>query len=172
MTQSRTNERSGFTIIELLVYMVIATVAIVTITGFMVDVIKYAAGTKAKKEVQQNSRLVMSRISQDIRNARSIQAIALPPNNHQLDLVDASGKSVTYLLADTSVTYNDHVNPISTLTGSRVRVVQLDFQNQTSSNSNEVTITLTIAQQSASAPANQQYSETLSSTIVRRQSLY
>jgi len=53
--------------IELIVYLGIATVALLVFYGFAADVMRSAARAKTTSDVQENARIVMSRITQDIR---------------------------------------------------------------------------------------------------------
>jgi hypothetical protein len=162
----------GFSIIELVVYMFIATIAIVVTTSFMVSVTKQAALGRVRKEVLDNSRLVMTRIVNDVRSSQSVTAVALFSPN-ELHLTNAAGELVEYRLNSTqsTVEYTDPIDTV-TLTSGRVRVTNLTFSNQTAGNPDEVTINLTVEQFSPTTQISQKYKTQLTSTAIRRRSLY
>lgn len=58
---------AGFTLIELIVYLGIATVALLVFYGFAADVMQAAARIKTTSDVQGNARVVVSRITHDVR---------------------------------------------------------------------------------------------------------
>jgi len=161
---------AGFTLIELLIYISISTAAILVFTSFMVDVTKSAARAKSTKEVQQNARLLLERLTQDIRTARSIDSAGV----NQIVLFDASNIKVQYCLTDTDkiVHYlkgeGDCFISTSELSSDQVRVTKLDFQQ----NSGTVKVDLTVQQKNQNPSTSEKSQISLSSTIVPRSSIY
>lgn len=64
--------RSGFTIVELLVYIGITSIALVVFTGFMVNTVASTSRARQIQSLQQNARFVLDRLSQTVRNASSL----------------------------------------------------------------------------------------------------
>ncbi|OGY88952.1 MAG: hypothetical protein A3B30_03985 [Candidatus Komeilibacteria bacterium RIFCSPLOWO2_01_FULL_52_15] len=164
--------QDGYTIVELLVYMAISTLAIVVLTSFMVDVTKYAASTRARKDIEENARLVFSRMTQDIRSARVLNAVGAGSN--ELDFQNGVGAALGYRWNTGSfiLEYNDGSGTWTALTTDKVRVTNLNFTNQTTGNPDEVTVDLELHQKNPSAPAGQQYGIHLVTTVIRHGSVY
>jgi len=159
---------AGFTLIELLIYMSIVTLVVVVFSSFMVDVTKSAARAKTAKEVQQNARLILERLTQDIRKATDVD-VALPPG--QINLTNATGE-VSYCLVNNVVHYLEgSVNcsaAAASLSNDQVRVTQLNFTDD----SGTYKIDLTVEQRNQNPSASEKSQISLSSTIVPRSSLY
>jgi len=65
-------KKSGFTLIEILLYAVIVGTVLLFMSGFIINVIDSKTKNDANLEIQNNVNLAMERITQDIRNARAI----------------------------------------------------------------------------------------------------
>lgn len=57
----------GFTLIEFLIYIAIVSLSLVLIAGFALDIIQGGTKTFVHREVQQNARFAMEKISRAIR---------------------------------------------------------------------------------------------------------
>ena len=116
---------AGFTMIELIVYLGIATIALLVFYGFAADVMRAAARTKTTSDVQGNARVVMSRIMNDVRASSAAAA----PGGQLTLTVGASPKC--YFLETGAVKYYDCSNHAtdSTLTDSSVNVSALTFND-------------------------------------------
>lgn len=162
------NNTSGFTAIELIIYLSIVTVAALVFTSFMVNVTKNAAQSKISKEVQQNARLMISRITQDIRSAKDINIAqsVLDSDHGKLALVTNTGVS-TFLWNNERAIYNDGSGPVDLSTDS-VGVTKLRFEKD----GNAVTVALTVQQKIGITEPSASDSISLSSTTVPRQLIY
>ncbi|MFA5070565.1 MAG: prepilin-type N-terminal cleavage/methylation domain-containing protein [Patescibacteria group bacterium] len=163
----------GFTLIELLIYMGISTIIVVVLTSFMADVLKNAAKTKITKEVQQNARFITAKITQEIRNAQSIN----------IDTFDLTLNNKTlFSLKDDGVYYDDDVSdadPALKLTSNQVKINRdadpndpTQYNSQFKPVSGTVFIKLTVEQASPNARRSESSQITLSSAAVPRASLY
>lgn len=153
--------QQGFTMIELIVYLGIATIALLVFYGFAADVMRAAARVKTTSDVQGNARVVMSRIMNDVR-ASSAAAVA----GGQLSLtIGASSKC--YFLDAGAVKYYDCSNHASdaTLTDSSVNVSALSFD---AASSPQIGIVVTVEPRNAGTAD----SVTLSTSVVPRSGLY
>lgn len=164
---TRSDER-GFTLAELIVYLSIVTIAILVFASFMVNVTKYASHSKVQREVQQNARLVLSRITQEIRTAASIDAAnsVFNSDDGKLTVQGPSGALVSfYRQASSDEVYYDNGSGAVPLSSDAIRVSELRFAQVSSG----VSVDLKVEQGNASAPPN---AIELSSTVVPRTSLY
>jgi type II secretory pathway pseudopilin PulG len=160
------NQQSGFSLIELLVYITITAVATVVFTAFTVDVINNAARLLIAKEVQQNARLVVSRITQEIKTADEI--VTVDPT--ALTLVDQSGTTVSYYLdtGDDTIYYDNGTTP-EAISNAVVKITGLEFEPLST---NTIIIRLSLEQRQPSTKASRQYNMHLTSTVAPRQALY
>jgi len=153
----------GFTLIELLIYMSISTIIVAVLTSFIVDVSRNAAKTKITKEVQQNARILLSRMTQEIRNAKTVESVA----PQQITIKNYSNQEITFCLFENKLRY--FVGTVcdattNSLSGDNVAVTNLIFGQ----NTDTISINLTVGQNSGSINK----SVTLSSAVVPRSSLY
>ncbi|MBI4092357.1 MAG: prepilin-type N-terminal cleavage/methylation domain-containing protein [Candidatus Kerfeldbacteria bacterium] len=150
----------GFTLMELLVYMSIVTIATLIFMSFAVDVTTSAGKSRRLRELQDNARLLISRVTQDIRTADDV-AVA----GSELR-VTKSGVTTRYFLDSGAVKYDDGVgSPLASLSTDSVNISQWDWQKTATS----VSVALTV-QEKTSASSPQQVE--LSSTIVPRKLLF
>ncbi len=173
MTHSRPSQ--GFTLVELLIYISITSIALLTLTGFMVDISKSAIRARVAKEVQQNARLVLSRVTEVVRTANTIDAVnsvfdPSPPGS----CTATSGKLVVQYstppsaatfdwLAD-AVRYNDGTGPIA-LTNNAVKVTQWCFHQV----GGAINVEIEVTPAAGTFTAQRQHFTT---TVVPRPSLY
>ncbi|MFA6474699.1 MAG: prepilin-type N-terminal cleavage/methylation domain-containing protein [Patescibacteria group bacterium] len=115
---------TGFTLIELIVYIAIASILILTAAGFIQSILQIQRTQKIASLLEANGNNAMRRITQAVRNADSI---TLP----------TTGTSGTTL---TVATYSGPTNPTSyTLSGGQLRE-QLGAGSVTPITSTEVTV--------------------------------
>ncbi|MDO8560264.1 MAG: type II secretion system protein [bacterium] len=162
----------GYTLVELLVYVGIATIAIVVFTSFMVDVSKQAAYARIRQEVHHTGRVLLTRMISDIRNAQSV-TITSPKELH---LVTPSGSAIRYVWNDDPAILQAEFDDGSgsgtvPLTSSAVRVTLLDFQYR-SADTNEISVHLRVAQGNESAAPERRADIDIASVGIRRRSLY
>jgi len=154
------NSGAGFTLIELIVYLGIATVALLVFYGFAADVMQAAARIKTTSDVQGNARVVVSRIAHDVRIA-STATVA----GGQLT-VTVGGSPKCYFLGSGTVKYFDCSNHATdaSLTDTSVNVTALSFVTSSAQINVDVTVEPRIS--GTADPV------TLSTTVVPRNALY
>jgi len=142
----------GFTIIELLIYLGIVAVATTVFTSFTADVVRAASRALAVKEVSQGSRLILSRITQEIKTAKSISTIS----SDSIQLVDVSDSTVTISFdsANGVVSYTD-ASGSSLISPTTARVTNLQFEQLTP---NTVGFSLTLTQKKINATVRERFS--------------
>lgn len=151
---------------ELLIYMSIVTVGLVVLTGFIADVTKTAARAKTTQESQQNARLVMSRLTQDIRNAESIDlANSQMDNDHGSLRIIKNSLPTTYSWSNGGVSFSN-ASGTSIITTDKINITQLRFE-QTGN-----TTTIKITAQTLQLPSTPQNQIVLSSSVVPRPLIY
>lgn len=158
--------RRGFTIVELLVYVAITTVAITVFAAFMADITKSASRSRVVKEVEQNAQFVMNKMAQDIRHAQAVASVS--PNSLTLTLSPTLNVTYAYDATNYAVTYQENAGTAMAISNTQVRVTSLTFSNI----GGAVTVSLSAAQGNPAAPAAGQYNTTLSSTFVVHAALY
>jgi len=149
--------RPGFSIIELMVYVVIVAVAMTVFANFAIAVTQNASQLKNKHAVEQNAELLLARISEEIRYSQNV----VSASGSTLTLTNSSGSQVTITLNGTEVDYNGVA-----LSNSYVSVRTLTFSSITGM-SGGVAITLTV-QPKNSGGIGAPYTLTLTSTAVSR----
>jgi len=161
----KNSQLEGFTLIELLIYMSIVTVGLVVLTNFLADVTKNAARTKNMQEVQQNARLVMARLTQDIRKADSIDTVSPSTEDHGSITVIKNSIPITYAWDNDQVSYSYNSAP-SIITTDKISVPQLRFEQSGN------TISIKLTAQPSNTAGSQQNQVILSSSVVPRPLIY
>ena len=144
---SRKNEK-GLTLMELLIYISISTIIVVVIMNFFTDVTINAAKVKITKEVQQNARLMLSRMTQEIRSAQAV--------DFALDKIIVTNQDGEEII------FNEET--MNSLSSNRVLVTDLTFAQDSST----IFINLTVEQ--SRGKVNKEV--TLSSAVVPRSDIY
>jgi Tfp pilus assembly protein PilV len=159
----RITNQDGFTLMELLIYLGIVTVAIVVFSGFMANVTTYAARARVKQEVQQSARFILERITHDVRTADSVTVVA-----GALQLTNAGMNSCIQRDGASVVLDDCGGGSPSSLSSGNVRVTDLTFVPA----GDGVSVDLNVEQADAAAQPALQGSIGLSSNIVPRRQLY
>ena len=68
-------QNKGFILLEKLLYITFVSIALIVLTMFLVDVVRNSTTAINAKEVQQNNRLILSRITQEIKTAKQITSL-------------------------------------------------------------------------------------------------
>ena len=165
--------KAGFSLVEVLVYLSLATMITVVLTSFMIDVAKHAALAKSRQEVQFNAQNLLTRIANDVRHAQLVTAIAIS-GQKKLELVNRDGQVVTYNWDDAAdhlwLTY-DNGSGQAQLSSADVKVTLVEFSNETNK-ADEVTIKLRVVKGATIGLAVDQYELELNTTATRRLAIY
>ncbi|MBN1779252.1 MAG: prepilin-type N-terminal cleavage/methylation domain-containing protein [Candidatus Buchananbacteria bacterium] len=70
------SKNSGFTLIELIIYIAIVSIILVSISYLMIDILKGSVSSIAKTEVNHNIRLLVWQLNKDIHGAAAVKDIS------------------------------------------------------------------------------------------------
>ena len=115
---------SGFSLIELLIYMAILSGLMVIITNTFISISKGGGQSGARSEVNSAIRFSTERIKQDVKNATSTTAIITPilgVSSSTLKITSSDGTPITYSVSAGQLLRNDN-GVISTTTGPNIFV--------------------------------------------------
>jgi prepilin-type N-terminal cleavage/methylation domain-containing protein len=112
MQTPRAKQKTGFTIVEVMVSLVILAI-LTTAVAFTFDaaVTNYQANQGIYETVNR-SRQALMRITNDLRTASAVALIGEDPDNSQVSLVTLGGKDITYRFdsATSTLYYDDNVS--------------------------------------------------------------
>lgn len=151
--------RPGYTLVELLIYISIVSIALIVFMNFMTDVSRNAARDRVTKDVSQNARLILDNITRDVRNATNLTGTTATVLKLNSDAVEYS-RDVT----NNTVTVKN-ASGTQAITSNTVKVTALTFTLPASSN--ELSVLVTVQSSNITIPA-----ATLTTTIIPRQTLY
>lgn len=158
----------GFTLVELLVYIAVSTVALLVFVTFMVDVSRSAARARTVQELHQNAQFVLDRVGQEVRRG---QAVDVATSSFDVDagvlVLTTSTGSHTFRLASNAVTLDAGSGAVP-LTSASVRVTAFRITNTNPS----VTVQLHVEENNLALPAANRQSIDLQTTLVPRQAVY
>lgn len=162
---------AGFTLIELLVYLGMSSIVVVVISVFMVDISQSAARTRAGLDLQNNSRLILNRITQTVRTGTGV--INFPPSDSTNLVIPMPSSSCgtppctqMYSLSGSDLIETLPSGAFGSLNSQETAIKSFAVTNQGIG----VSIALTIGTKAILNPPVQDYSVT--SMIVPRQPLY
>ncbi len=162
----------GFTLIEVLLYVVITTIVLVSVSAFLSLLMAARAKDQAINEIEGQGLAAMQTIEQDTRNALSINSPATGTNASMLSLAVAAGASdpTIFGVQNGVLGIKEGVAATTTLTNSRVMVSNFTVQNLSSANgTGTVRIRLTLSSASPSSRYEFTYSKTFTGSATVRQ---
>jgi len=127
------NHQSGFTLFELLVYVAIVSVVIVSAVYFTIDIINASQKSRAFQEVQQNARLAMSRMLQAVQEADDVNTgqsnFDSNPGLLSLAMDDSARNPTIFRVASNALQISQGTGDFIDLTSDKVIVTNLVFTN-------------------------------------------
>ncbi len=144
MIEMKHYKNKGFSLIELLLYMGLFSIFLITLTQIFSSALELKLESESTSTVQQDSRYILERLSYDINRADSITTPATIGTQGQLLSLVISGQTYSYTLSGNNFTLT---NPSGTfqLNGFNTRVTNLSFLRVgNSGGKNSVRITYTI----------------------------
>ncbi len=152
--------------IELLIYIAISSIALLVFVNFMVATSANAAKSRVAQEIQQNARLALDSLSQEVRGAQTINASTVysaSPSTPGTLVLTYSGGNHTFSLSSGVLQLNSGAGPVN-LTSSKTTVTQFEVLNRTPADSLSPIVTVNITVQSTGVTPAQsiQVSHTLS----------
>lgn len=103
MQNKISDNQSGFTLLELLIYVAVLSIVTMVIAGAFLSITQGRARVEAASEVNANLRFAIERIGQDIRGASAVSLPASAGATSTALQLTISGTAVNYCLADTAV---------------------------------------------------------------------
>jgi type II secretory pathway pseudopilin PulG len=147
----------GFTLVELLVYIGVSTIALLVFVTFMVDVSRSAARARTAQELHQNAQFVLDRLNREVRSATNIDPSS---DAGSLVLSTVGGPETFTLDVNNAVTLNGEP-----LTSNNVKVTALQFSYAAP------TVTVQLHAEENTSAASPQAID-LQTTLVPRQAVY
>ena len=131
--------QKGFTLVEMILYVAICSILLVTISVFLSFLLGARVRSQAITEVNQQGFQIMSLMTQTIRNGRSIQtpSIGLASSTLSLTTGNALLNPTLFYISSTTMKIKEGSQGEISLTNKRVRISGLVFQNVSSSSSTE-----------------------------------
>ena len=163
--------KKGFTLVEMLLYLAILSIVVLTFSSFMF--LSYTSRIKAAviAEVEQQGNQTMSLITQNIRNASSITSPSPGSTSNVLTLTEYTG-SLSPTTFDQSVgvmRIREGTSAAVNIISNRVTTPSLSFQNLSRSGTpGVVQIKFTLTYINSSGRGEYSYSKTFTSTASLR----
>src|SRR3989338_2805509 len=135
--RKRTSSR-GFTIIEVLTYLMLFSLISLFIMQMLIQTMKSFNAFRASRENNDAAIYVMERLTRDVRRSTSINGaqsvLGTSPGRLSLNTVNASGTAMTieYVVATSTLRVRENGDDQGALTLSRTKVTELTFNTATS----------------------------------------
>lgn len=158
----------GFSLFEVVVYIAIVSVVMVSILAIAAESMSSRVRAVAMQQVNYQSQFVMSRLTNDIRSATAIDATDLATNTLTVTLADGTTHQYTVTAGVLTLSENG-ATPVA-LTGSDVTVTTFTLADRTivGSTVQTVAIELTIENNASNVRPEYAAAQTLTSTISQR----
>ncbi len=152
--------QKGFTLVEMVLYVAICSILLVTISVFLSFLLDARVRSQAITEVNQQGFQVMSLLTQTIRNGRSIQtpSIGLASSTLSLTTGNALINPTLFYVSGTTIKIKEGSQADIPLTNGRVMVSELTFQNVSSSSSVEKIIRISYTVEYINPTGRDEYS--------------
>jgi Tfp pilus assembly protein PilW len=171
MFRIQRNSQEGFTLVELLLYVGISSIMVVTISSFITLMLAARVKNRTIAEVEQQGIQVMELITQTIRNAESVTAPSAGTSDTALtlDVRDAADDPTVFHMGSESLVIDEGVALTHTvLTNDRVIVSDLTFTNLSgSSTPGTIRVEFTITYSSPDSSRNEfTYAQTFKGSAI------
>ena len=125
------NPPTGFTLMEILIYVAVLAIIIVAISSFFLWATRSNIKAKVMRETLDNARRTMEIVTHEIKEAKSI----LPSTPIHLSLEREDGTNLDFYLCGTAFCLKKGLEDAVTLTSDRVEVSNLNFTQITTDTS-------------------------------------
>ena len=161
---------AGFTLLELLLYMTLVAMMVMTLTPAALDAIQGEAKVVTAAEVYSQARYVSERLKYEVRNATAINTgtsnfdVNLATDtSKQLSLTSpTNGTTLIKVNATGQVTITQGVNPVVVLMSNDTKVTSLVFTDYTSSDNKSKHVGFVFTLTDNSTSVRQEYAESVS----------
>lgn len=168
---ARTNNTAGYTLIELLLYISLAGLLLVTLTVFFGMSVDARIKTQTVTEVNQQGSAAMEYIQQTVRNATSITSPAAGASAASITVVvpTASLSPTIFNLSGTVLQVKEGSAAAISLTNDNIAITNLTFTNLTRSGTpGAVRISFTVSRVNAGGRNEYDFSKTFTTTVAIR----
>lgn len=159
--------QAGYTLIELLLYVVIVSTLLTATSVFFTMTTSARIKTQAVSEVEQQGSFALQYIARTIRNATAISspAIGATANTATITVPTASLSPTIFSLSGTTLQVKEGSAAAIALTSPDVQVTSLSFKNVSRSSSIEaMQVTMTLSHANPSGRNEYSYTETFTTT--------
>lgn len=94
--QNKRNGQKGFTLVELLIYMGLLSILLITITEMFVAILDIKVASESLSQVEQDTQYIYHRLSYDIQRADSISTPTNPGDSSPTLSLSISGENYSY----------------------------------------------------------------------------
>ena len=154
---------NGFTLVELLIYMALLSIFLITLSGIFVNIMEVQLESDATSAVEQDGRFILSRLAYDINSAQVVTTPAgLGTTASNLDFT-VPGISYSYSLNANNLQLSENGQP-SNLNSSETQVSNLTFQrigNPLGKHTFKIQFTITSKTQRPSGPETKTFTTTI-----------
>lgn len=164
-------ERKGFTIMEVLIYIAIASILMLGLSSFMISISETRQKSKIIEEVESQGFKIIELISRRTRLADAINSPSVGGSSDQLSLSmpTPSQNPTVFSLGSDKVVITEAGNPSQELSNSLVNVSNLYFQNLSRpSTPGVVKISFTVAYQNNSGKQVFDYQKVFETSVSLR----
>jgi len=162
----------GFTLIEILIYIVLVASILIAATSFAWNIINSRTKAFAVQEVEQNSRFIMEKIIQATQQATDITLPVVGGTGGQLELVmkDALEDPTIFTLDGNTLKMSQGAGSLINLNSDNALVTGLDFVNVSTVNgkTKNIRVLLTIEHYNPDNRQEWQFSDSFTTTIELR----
>ena len=155
--------KPGFTLVELLIYMALLSIFLITLTGIFVNIMEVQLESDATSAVDQDGRFILSRLAYDINRAQNVtNPSGLGSTTSNLDFT-IPGISYSYSLNANNLQLSENGQP-SNLNSSETQVSNLTFQrigNLLGKHTFKIQFTITSKTQRPSGPETKTFTTTI-----------
>ena len=165
------NRKSGFTLIESLIYFSILGIILVVFGTMLFQILLGRAKTETIQEVSQNARVAMERISDRVRNAQSISGPSAGQTGSTLTLImtDSSKNPTVFNVASELIQIKEGSTSVQNIIADEVKVTNISFTNVSHPNTpGSIRIQFTLAASTTSLWKEYIHEETFYTTATIR----
>lgn len=164
---------TGFTLIEILVYIAVLSIVIVTVVSFVIWSIHSYTKARVMRETLDSAKRAIEVMTQEIKDARSIYAPTTDSSQLSLETIKylPSGESTSYgdfYLCDSRLCFKKESQDPIALTSDNVEINNLVFTQIFSGQASSIQIDLTISYKNPAGRSEYRASVTLTSTASLR----
>ena len=168
---NQTSHQTGYTLIELLLYVSMVGALLIAVTGFFAVSMEARIKSQSISEVDQQGRAAMELITQTVRNASGITAPVAAATAAQLTVTvpTASLSPTIFNLSGTTLQIKEGAATAVPITSSDVEVSALSFKNLTrTSTTGILQVSFVVSRTNPSGRNEYSYQKTFTSSVARR----